>query len=394
MRILFVGPLSGYTSYPVVCKGLLQALTSAGLEVDVADTSWDGSPDHTAPQLLGDGRSISFLERKDVVKLVQQGESAGGDGDVCVVVNPTHHMMAIKDKGYKIAGMFVGDVDQIPGAWQAIMRQLDVVLTPSSWGMHVVSQAELGCRVLVLNHGVSPLFRPGVIKIDDSPFVFLHTCSAIYFPERKGTPQALAAFERLAKERDDVVLRLILGGRTRPLRKLLNSLDPVAKSKLQVEFREGAREPDEIRRAYLSCHAGLFPSRAEGMGMQPLEMRACGVPVVQTLCTGHADHLNGTIDQRTWATGAANKNQALCPDAHDPRELGITVVPHGTMTEAWGKFGRAPAVAADDVYAAMNECLEHYPELSAAAFENAETIRSDWSWESTTQPLVDWLNNL
>jgi glycosyltransferase involved in cell wall biosynthesis len=373
MRVLFVGPLSGFTSYPVVCKGLLQALTGAGFDVDVADTSWDGSPDHTAPELMDDDRSLNFLERKDVVKLVQQGEHSGGEGDVCVVVNPTHHMMAIKEKGYKIAGMFVGDVDKIPGAWQAIMQELDIVLTPSSWGKQVIDQAQLGCEVLVLNHGVSPLFTTGEQEIDDSPFVFLHTCSAIYFPERKGTPQTLTAFERLVEERDDVVLRLVFGGRTRPMRKILNALEPRVKERLQVHFREGAREPAEIRRAYLSCHAGLFPSRAEGMGMMPLEMRSCGVPVIQTFCTGHADHLDSDMD---------------------PREWGITPVLYGEMSEAWGKFGRAPTVLADDVYESMLQCIENYPALRAAALDKADAVRANWSWESTTQPLVNWIKDL
>jgi len=375
MRVLFVGPLSGFTSYPVVCKGIIQALTSAGFDVDVADTSWDGSEDHTAPILMEEGRSVNFLDRKVVVKLVQQGEYTGGEGAVCVAINPTHHMMPIREKGYKLAGMFVGDVDKIPGPWKALMDQQDVVLTPSSWGKQVIESAGVETRVIVCNHGISQLFKPEPLyptQGPDDPFVFFHACSAIYYPERKGTPQVIEAFSRIEEEHD-VILRLVLGGKTKPMRKMLGLMSKSAISRTQVFWREGAREPDEIRNAYLSSQAGLFPSRAEGFGCMPLEMRCCGVPVVQTFCTGHADHLDANLDHRDW---------------------GITVVRHGEMAEAWGKFGRAPEVQANDVYDAMRYCLENYKRLRIGAIDKAEAVRAGWSWEETTKPLVEWIRSV
>lgn len=375
MRILFVGPLSGYTSYPVVCKGLLQALTSAGFDVDVADTTWDGSPDHTAPILMEEERSIRFLEHKEVARLVKEGESTEAKGDVCVVVNPTHHLMGIKDKGYRIAGMFVGDVDKIPGPWLAIMEKLDVVLTPSSWGKQVIRSSGVETDVLVCNHGISQVFRiPVRPRLPDRPFVFFHACSAMYFPERKGTPQALEAFSRLVEDGHDVILHLVMGGRTKPMRKMLReTLSKAAIERVRPFWQEGAREPEEIRQAYVSCHAGLYPSRAEGMGMMPIEERACGVPVVQTMCTGHADHLDPSLD---------------------PREWGITVVRSGPMVEAWGKFGRAPEVKTDDVYEAMGECMENYDALLSASVAAADGVRAGWAWEETTRPLVGWIRSL
>lgn len=373
MRVLFVGPISGFTSYPVVSKGLIQALTSAGFEVDVADTSWDGSTDHTAPDLMDEKRAIRFLDRKEVVKLVQQGESTGGEGDVCVAINPSHHMMGIREKGYKIAGMFVGDVDTIPGSWKALMEQQDVILTPSSWGKYVIEKAGIEQQVIVCNHGVSPLFYPDECHLDDYPFVFLHTCSAIYYPERKGTPQVLEAFSKLVETRKNVSLRLVLGGKTKPMRRMLNALDKSVLERMQIHFREGAREPAEIRRAYQSCHAGLFPSRAEGFGMMALEVRACGVPVVQTLCTGHEDHLDEQFDPRDW---------------------GMTVVRHGQLAPAWGKFGKAPEVTADGVLEGMSYCLDHRDELRVNALEKADAVREGWSWEQTTKPLIDWIRSV
>jgi len=292
MRVLFVGPLSGYTSYPVVCKGLLQALTSAGFDVDVADTTWDGSPDHTAPILMEEERSIRFLEHKEVARLVKEGESTEANGDVCVVVNPTHHLMGIKDKGYRVAGMFVGDVDKIPGPWLAIMEKLDVVLTPSSWGKQVIQSSGVETDILVCNHGISQIFRiPVLPRLPGRPFIFFHACSAMYFPERKGTPQALEAFSRLVEDGHDVILHLVMGGRTKPMRKMLReTLSKAAIERVRPFWQEGAREPEEIKKSYLATHAGLFPSRAEGFGMcvahgTHITTRE-GVVPVQDVCVG------------------------------------------------------------------------------------------------------------
>ena len=282
-------------------------------------------------------------------------------------------MMSIRDKGYKLAGMFVGDVDEIPGSWKTLMGKQDVVLTPSSWGKQIIQASGVKTPVIVCNHGVSTLFTPSISElIPDSPFVFLHTCSAIYYPERKGTPQALEAFAKLVEDRDDVALRLIVGGKTKPIRKMLNSMPKRAIERIQVIFREGAREPEEIRQAYLNCHAGLFPSRAEGMGMMPIEMRSCGVPVVQTMCTGHADHLDSSIDPRSW---------------------GVEVIQSGEMSEAWGKFGHAPTVRPEWVFDAMVNCLANYDKLQAAALDKADAVRFGWSWEETTKPLVEWIKS-
>ena len=373
MRILFVGPFSGFTSYPVVCKGLVQALTSAGFDVDVADTTWDGSPGHTAPLLMNDHRPIRFLDRKEVVELVQKGEHKSGDGGICVAVNPSHHMMSIKEKGYKLAGMFVGDVDVIPGPWQALMKRQDVILTPSYWGKQVIRKAGITTPVLVCNHGVSPIFKPdSSVEPADDPVIFFHPCSAIYYPERKGTPQLLEAFSRLASIRDDVRLRLFLGGKTKPVQRMLKALDKTVLDKVEVYYREGAREPVEMCYDYQITHAGVFPSRAEGFGCMPIEMRSCGVPVIQTMCTGHRDHLDPRLKPRSW---------------------GIEAVHHGEMTGAWGKFGKAPMVQPDWVYDAMLNFLTFREALTEAAKSKADAVRTGWSWEETTRPLVNWIRS-
>ena len=367
-KVLFVGPVSGYFSYNVVCKGLLRALTRAGIWPLVADTSWDGSANHTDTYF--ETSAVEWLERRDVMRLTQKGEPWDGAPKICVAVNPTHHLMAITESGIKVAGLHVGDVDEIPPAWHDLIEQESVVLCPSSWMRQVIEASGIATPALVLNHGVGPLFTPALEapSLSETPCVLLHPCASVFYPERKSTPQVLEAFTKIVEDGDDVVLRLLLGLKTKRIKKLLLSVPQHVRPHLQVYFQEGARPLDEMVEVYRNAHALLAPSRAEGFGMMPLESRACGVPTIQTLCTGHADHVEG-----------------------NPAAWGVVHVLHGELQPAWGDYGRAPEVTAEAIYYAIKIFLANREWFTVAARERAEAVRFNWSWEKVSEPLVEWL---
>jgi glycosyltransferase involved in cell wall biosynthesis len=375
-KVLFVGPVSGYSSYPVVCKGLIGALVKSGIDVFVADTTWDGSVDHTV--VGGEyAENINYLDRMDVSQIISSGIFTKDSDNICVAINPTHHMMAIRSSGFKVAGMFIGDVDVIPESWKAVMNQQDLVLAPSSWVKKVSVDSGVVPEVLVVNHGVSEGFYPSTKTTEslpgiNEPFVFLHLCSSIFFPQRKSTPQVIEAFDKLVKDGRNAVLRLVFNMNTKPVRALVASIPKgAAKDRVQVYYHEGSRPVENMRASYLASHAGVFPSRAEGFGIIPLEMRSCGVPVVQTMCTGHADHVMSTVDLAS---------------------SGIVPVKHGPMVPAWGSFGMAPEVTSESIYEAMKQCMDTWPQLKQAAMNKAEYTRQRWDWTFVTQPLVTWIH--
>jgi glycosyltransferase involved in cell wall biosynthesis len=370
IQVLFVGPVSGYVSYNVVSKGLLRALTMAGIRPLIADTSWDGSPNHTDGYF--DHKAVQWLDRRDVLHLVQKGEALGDGPKICVAVNPTHHLMEIANKGIQVAGLHVGDVDVIPPAWRELMNREAVVLCPSSWMRQVVQNSGVTTPTLVVHHGVGPLFAPSLETpdTDELPVVLLHLCASTFYPERKSTPQVLEAFKQIVDDGEAVVLRLVFGMKTKQVKHLLQLIPQDIRTRFQVHFQEGSRPQDEISDAYKSVHALLAPSRAEGFGMCPLEARACGVPVIQTMCTGHADHVDG-----------------------DPAEWGIVPVAHGDMEPAWGDYGRAPEVTTESIYLAIKAFLALRKEATEAARRRAESVRFNWSWEKVSEPLVQWIKD-
>jgi len=374
MLCLLIGPVSGYQSYSVVCKGLIEGLVKGGLEVVVADTTWDGSANHTEARLAqyGKGGKLRWLTRHDT-HLLLRGQPIDKElGKVCVALNPSVEMLNVQKVGMKLAGMHVGDVDKLPSLWEHVMKEEDVVLVPSQWVASIVSEASVKTDVLVVNHGVSREFfyEPDFIFDSPPPFVFLHPCAAVYYPERKGTPQTLEAFSRLVDEGRDVVMKLIVGNKTKPIRKLIDGLSGKANERLQIFSHAGSRPHSDIVDAYRSCHALVAPSRAEGFGLIPLECRAVGTPVIQTLCTGHEDHID--------------------PD-YLPSDWGVVPVKHGPMSPAWTSVGQAPAVSTEDVCVAMQTMMSRYERLKAAAVDKAPAVVHNWRWKGVTAPLVDWI---
>jgi glycosyltransferase involved in cell wall biosynthesis len=376
MHCLLIGPVSGYQSYSVVCKGLIQGLIDGGLEVVAADTTWDGSGNHTEPRLsrYTEAGQLQWLTRTNTQLLLRGKPVKQELGSVCIALNPSVEMLNVHKLGMKLAGMHVGDVDKLPSLWKHVMEQEDVVLVPSQWMASIVRAADVQTPMFVVNHGVGPDFRLNQERMftDPPPFVFLHPCAAVYYPERKGTPQALEAFSRLVDDGYDVTLRLVVGNKTKPIRKLIDGLPGSANERLQIYSHAGSRPQDDIAEAYRDCHALLAPSRAEGFGLIPLECRSLGTPVVQTMCTGHADHLD--------------------PDLL-PAEWGVVVVKSGPLAPAWVSIGQAPAVGAADVYQAMRHLMDHYEELKLAAVDKAEAVFHAWQWGTVTAPLVTWVKN-
>jgi glycosyltransferase involved in cell wall biosynthesis len=379
MDILFVGPLSGYTSYPVVCKGILRTIIESGIRPIVADVSWDGSQNHTDSFFdTLDESKVVFLQQNDMSMLVHQGiPPADYDCNICVALNPSETLVGVRRSGVKVFGLFVGDVDVVPESWQHVLDQCDVVMTPSAWCRDVIAASGVKTPLMVLNHGIASIFSPisSAERHCGNPngvFVFLHMCSAVFCPERKGTPQFFKAIGHLVDDGCDISARVVFGMQTRIVKQMLKELPDRVKAHTQIHFLSGARPQDEIIKTYNGAHAVVFPSRAEGFGCIPLEVRACGIPVVQTLCTGHRDHLE---------------------PGENPEHWGVVPVTHGPLTTAWANYGRAPSVESANVANAMKQCIGQYDQLRSAAMDRAEAVRMRWSWSETTKPLIELIKN-
>lgn len=262
--------------------------------------------------------------------------------------------------------MHVGDVDMLPADWIEVIKREELTVVPSIWMEDVVRSQVPTANVLVAPHGVGPAFRKRGPYVQSS-VKLLHFCSSMYYPERKGTPQLLEAITRLVKRGEQLSLTMVVPMLTKPLRRLLGGMDVEAREVVLVVQRPEGMPAEDVVESYLGCEALVAPSRAEGFGMQPLEARACGRPVVQTLCTGMADHFG--------------------PDEH-PSSWGVVQVCNGELQPAWGDFGRAPEVTVDAVEEALATFLQRRHELGRVAMDRAAIVGACWAWEVSTAQLA------
>jgi len=248
------------------------------------------------------------------------------------------------------------------------------LLAPSAWAASVIRRyVPDSMPVVVAPHGVTPRvhktfgeLRAGMLDLYDQHerFDVLHMTSSE--TERKGTKLLLRAWKQLKRT-----------GHLPPKAKLYVMMNPLHVSKIKwwcsdlglteddVQTEPGlTNSQEDIALLYGSVHAVCQPSRGEGFGLVPLEALACGVPVIATACTGHSEYLG---------TG----------------QPGATIVHHGSvalMDDFPGSM--APLVIAEAIESALVECYGTWKKLAAAAEENSETIRTEWSWVNKNGPAI------
>ena len=117
----------------------------------------------------------------------------------------------------------------------------------------------------------------------DGKTVFLFSGQMI---PRKGVEVVLAAFSRLAHEREDVALLLLGDGVLRE--QLMGSIDGAIRER--VHFT-GHVEQKDLPEYFRACSVFVFPSRYDGWAVVVNEACAAGLPIITTDCVGAAADL-------------------------------------------------------------------------------------------------------
>lgn len=244
------------------------------------------------------------------------------------------------------------------------------LLAPSSWAAGVLRREFSERPVVLCPHGVTPeIHRVDAAAREavrqrflQGKFDVLHMTSTE--AERKGTKLLLAAWKRL---RDKHVLpagaRLHIVMNPVQLSKVRWWCADVGLTEADVSATPGlAYDQAGVAAMYGEAHVLCQPSRGEGFGLCVAEALSCGVPVVATACTGHAELLGS-------------------------RPPGSVIVEHGAsapMDDFPGSV--APTVTVDAIYVALERAFEYWGSLAAGAETNALALASEWSWENKSVP--------
>lgn len=283
--------------------------------------------------------------------------------------------------GHPVRGaLLIAESETLPADWGQTARTLTRLFVPSHWvkaafeGVHVPNG-----RISVLPHGVDATFGAEYLKSTawrvpppdaTQPLQLLHVSGAASFLDRKGTPQLLEAFARVALAPGAPPMTLTLrtpASEGLPINKLLAKLPLQARVLVRVD-ETPASPPSAIARLVRMHHAVIQPSRAEAFGLVPCEARALGTPVVLTACAGHAEHFDPY-------DGLVKSFESI--------PIVVNGIPVG---------GRAPKVSVDAVVRALRVLPAKLPAMTRAAQQRAAAgyARKN-SWEQKTKLLADWL---
>jgi glycosyltransferase involved in cell wall biosynthesis len=252
------------------------------------------------------------------------------------------------------------------------------VLTPSGWGADQLRKL-VTPPVTVVPHGVFPEFEPGdpaplVETYEKGRFAVVHVSTSAY--GRKGTHELIHGWLKAYRNKwipEKSCLCLVLDTEAFMNAKLSiqQSVQSKAVNSIVLRQRGGAfgagMSPGQMALLLRSVHAVVQPSRGEGFGLVPLEARACGTPVLATLCTGHTEHMN----QET---------------------PGIVVIDHGPddyLDDLPNSV--APIVEPEAIAHALRLAYDHWEILVEASRGHAATVRKLWNWKSA---MAEWTQTL
>ena len=266
---------------------------------------------------------------------------------------------------------------------EGIGRAYHGLLTPSEWGAGVLRK-HFDLPVIVAPHGITPEIHRPLTEVREQvreqyrrgEFRVLHMTSGR--TTRKGTRELIKAWSR-AKKTKVIPERAVLSVLIEPhftdvefwAREEDLSVDTDGTIEApDVAIRTGFGLPPEgVVQLYSYAHVVAQPSRGEGFGCIPLEARACGVPVIMTVCTGYAEHAF-TIQGWQGSTGVVFVKTGEDAPLDD---FDNSV---------------APALDWEEVLGAIETSYASWRELDTGALTCSTTIRKIWPWERVVEPAI------
>lgn len=316
MLVQLYGQFGGENSNAIVSRGIACALHRSNIDVQIYDPAgiynglWEDIPTGLTPNAEV-GLAIGY---------------------------PPETVQFLVGHGVRV-GCFIAESSIIPAEWGGIAARCDHVAVPSSWCAYAFAAAGVSPKkILVMPHGLNPVYSKACHHAFPSSMKFLHVAAAPAFRERKGTFQLIEAFGRLTRDMAGVTLQLRCG--VDPL--IVEAINETKCPDVFEVVEDGPLEPARMRDFYCSgVSAVVLPSRAEAFGLCALEARSLGIPVILTHAAGHEQHAE------VWDTVILHRPDSPC------RVNGIP-------------GGMAPEVHADDIYTALMEFVGH--------------AKSRWDW--------------
>jgi len=273
-------------------------------------------------------------------------------------------------------GYYIFEYTNIPKSYIEILNKMDMVFTPSEWGVDVLKNNGLTVPAHNIPGGVDhEIFNSKNRKPDTKKFRFIHVGKK---EVRKGTAKIIQAFVKAFPNDRRVRLSLFIHNIHIPgfnstefvggvLRDFEGGKYISAMSRIDTyDF------VDDIVSVYNEHHAAVFATAAEGIGLPILESMACGIPTITAVNSAMIDYANdeNSITIRDYQE----------EPVYDPHFFPVS-----------GERGTWKAPSMDDVSNKMRWVYDNYDKAKEIGIRGEEWVSKNYSWDLSAKKFAKLL---
>ena len=299
--------------------------------------------------------------------------------DVCIFFFPTVTEKFAKGTIIKW-GIFESDL--LPDRYIDYLSKSHQIWVPSVWAKNVLQAHDIdAAKIKIVHEGVEPdVYHPFLRSqpSEDGVFRFL-MCGKN--EARKGLRELIQGFELAFGNDPRVELHLkadYFWGTPEAVAKkkseLLQMIECRGLTNIKPLF--GNFSTADMGVLYSNFDAMVFPSRAEGWGLPLIEAIACGLPVISTFYSGHAEFLSHI------------KNDFVKLD-HDMRPIDCP-----EFLSYWGVGGSWAVVSPSEIAKKLVYMKNNHAEYRLKAMRSSIIIRREFAWRCAAEEAINLLVDL
>ncbi len=262
-RVVFRGPINGFTGYGLHSSQIIYDLGKMGYEVKVRSTELD---ERFAP--------IPSHVRNKFVNGVQPEEWELLLHPPNIAITPNKRTLFFT----------MWEASRLPREWVGWLNAAECLVVPCQWNATCFSAAGVDRPIRIVPLGIKTNIFKYVPPSLDGPCVFGAAGKIQGGGQRKGLDEVIELFQRAFPSETDVRLRV----KCFPDCGVKEVGDP------RVEITAAYLSEKEMARWYASLTCFVSISRSEGWGLMPHQAMAVGRPCIAVRFGGHAEFFNET----------------------------------------------------------------------------------------------------
>jgi glycosyltransferase involved in cell wall biosynthesis len=288
--------LVGYTSAPfgigVAARNTIVVLTHRGYDVAVLDLPLEGGRS-------GVDHSFDHLRIPDGTRLPHQVTIFHVNPRALDAIFKAQPSWLPERPGFTAVVPF-WELPVLPESWMTALREVDLVLCPSSFIEHTFAATLPGPKPMVRHYPQTAFLPEGVAPdrakygLPERGVLFALGFDAASDLDRKNPWAAIEAFNRAFTRGEDahLVIKVNDSLPSRSSQAALARLRESVAGDSRVVVREEPMTYAGVLSLYASCDVYVSLHRSEGFGLCPMEAMLLGKPVIATAWSGTMDFMN------------------------------------------------------------------------------------------------------